>query len=381
MSTVASFDVAVVGAGVLGLAHAYHLARHGLRVVVFEKNTRAQGASIRNFGMLWPIGQMPGAMYTLARRSRELWLDVLGESGLWHACTGSLHLAYREDEFAVLREFAQQAPSAGYECALLSPEQILARAPAVNPTGLHGALWSPTEVCVDPRQVIAGLPDYLARKYGVEFVFGTTVTEWNAPTLLAGGREWEAQRLFVCPGDDLQTLFPEALPAAELTRCKLQMLRSEPMPTEWRLGPMLAGGLTLRHYKSFLHCPSLPALKRRVAAETPDFDRFGIHVMASQNGKNELILGDSHEYDGDIAPFDRVEIDTLILDYLQTFLRVPGLQIAARWHGTYAKHRMHPYCVARPEPNVTVVTGVGGAGMTLSFGLAERVVAETLNGA
>src|SRR5919201_4720332 len=101
-----SFDDAVVGAGILGLAHAYHLARRGRRVAVFERGPRAQGASVRNFGMIWPIGQAPGRMHRLALRSRDHWLDVLRAADLWHAQTGSLHLAYRDDEAAVLREFA-----------------------------------------------------------------------------------------------------------------------------------------------------------------------------------------------------------------------------------------------------------------------------------
>jgi glycine/D-amino acid oxidase-like deaminating enzyme len=144
---------------------------------------------------------------------------------------------------------------------------------------------------------------------------------------------------------------------------------------------MLAAGLTLRHYKSFAKCPSLPALKERVARETPEFDRYGIHVMASQNGGGELTLGDSHEYGAEITPFDSEVIDRLILDYLQSFLTPPNgkeFEIASRWHGIYAKHEEKAQIIVRPEPGVTLVTGVGGAGMTMSFGVAENAVRENL---
>src|SRR5215472_10893720 len=101
-------DLAIVGAGILGLAHAYAAARRGLRVAVFERSQRASGASVRNFGLLWPVGQPHGAMYELALRSRALWLDVLEEARLPHWPQGALHLAYRDDEAAVAREFAER---------------------------------------------------------------------------------------------------------------------------------------------------------------------------------------------------------------------------------------------------------------------------------
>jgi glycine/D-amino acid oxidase-like deaminating enzyme len=154
------------------------------------------------------------------------------------------------------------------------------------------------------------------------------------------------------------------------------MMRSAAYGTQLRLGPMLAAGLTLRHYKCFQDCPSLAMVKARVSRENPDLDRYGIHVMASQNGQGEIVIGDSHEYDQQVAPFDKPEIDRLILEYLHTFLNVPRLNIAARWHGMYVKHPTEPYVVARPAPGATIVAALGGAGMTLSFGLAEQVVRE-----
>jgi FAD dependent oxidoreductase TIGR03364 len=331
---------------------------------------------VRNFGMLWPIGQPLGPLHELAMRSREIWLDVLASSRLWHERSGSLHLAYRDDEAQVLREFVAQAAGQGHPCELLSPDEVARLSAAVKTPGLVAGMWSPSETCVDPRQIIAELPGWLAREFGVDFEFGCVVTDYRRPRITAGGRTWKANRLFVCSGDDFQTLFPQAFAGAGFSRCKLQMMRSQPYEA-WRLGPMLAAGLTLRHYKNFEICATLPAVRQRVARENPEFDRHGIHVMASQNGQGELVIGDSHEYDDAIEPFDKHQIDQLILDYLEAFLDAPDLRIAARWHGIYARHPRDAYFVARPAEGVTVVTGVGGAGMTLSFGLAEKVVQET----
>ena len=137
----------------------------------------------------------------------------------------------------------------------------------------------------------------------------------------AGGdrrtERWSAERLWICSGDELNLLFAEQFGNCSLVRCKLQMMRSEPCEPRTRIGPMLAAGLTLRHYASFQNCPSLPALCRRVADESPWFDRLGIHVMVSQNGRGELTIGDSHEYGDSIEPFDKAEVDDWILGYLR----------------------------------------------------------------
>ncbi len=368
-------EIAVVGAGILGLAHAYLAAKAGKRVVVLEKSPRVTGASIRNFGMIWPIGQPAGEMLSLALHSRELWMEILREAGLPFRETGSLHLTYRSDEAHVAQEFAAVAPGLGYRCAWLDAAGVLERSGAVRSEGLLGGLWSDTEFTVDPRQIIASLPLFLEERYGVRFVFGTLVREITLPEIHTSRGIWHADAAVVCSGDDFQSLYPQEFAASGLTRCKLQMMRTVPQPNGWQLGPSLAAGLTLRFYPAFQVCQSLPALARRIGEETPELDRWGIHALVSQTADGALTLGDSHEYGLDVDIFNKQVIDDLILDYTRGFLRAPDLTITERWHGVYAKHPEKAVVTMTPAPGVRIVVSPGGSGMTLSFGMAAQSMA------
>src|SRR5262245_33429026 len=369
-------DVAIVGAGILGLAHAYHAARLGKRVVVFERDLQSSKASIRNFGLIWPIGQSHGTMHQLAVRSRALWLEILQEARLPYWPDGSLHVVYRKDEACVAQEFTALAPELGYECEWLNANHVLARSPAVKPHNLIGGIWSPVEMTIDPRLTMAVLPGYLREKFGVDIRFGYAVRGVDLPRVEAGNERWSLDHVIICSGDDFESLYPDTYLAAGLTRVKLQMLRTVPQSGVWRMGPALAAGLTLRFYPSFGVCRTLPALKERIIQETPEYERWGIHGLVSQTASGELTLGDSHEYGLRIDVFNREEIDDLILRYISGFLNAPTMRIAQRWHGVYAKHPEKSYLSLIPSPGVRIVTSPGGAGMTLSFGVAEQTVAE-----
>jgi D-hydroxyproline dehydrogenase subunit beta len=370
-------DVAIVGAGIVGLAHAYFAAKRGRSVVVFERTPRAQGASVRNFGMIWPIGQKAGVVHQTATRSRQIWKEILDAAALPYRPTGSLHVVYHQDEADVAREFTERAPALGYTCTWLSPAEVLKKSQSVNPKGLLGGIWSPTELTVDPRLILASLPAFLTEKFGVEFRFGTAVRSIELPRIEAGSETWQAAQAIVCGGDDFETLYPELLASSGIDRCKLQMMRTAPQPHRWQLGPSLAAGLTLRFYPAFEICTAtLPTYKERVARELADYDRFAIHTLVSQTADGALTLGDSHEYGLAVDIFNKTEIDELVMRNVREFLIAPDLAIAQRWYGVYAKHPEKPWVAIDAAPGVRIVTAVGGSGMTLSFGVAEQMVRE-----
>jgi len=367
--------VAVIGGGILGLAHAYVAARRGHQVILCERGRAATGASIRNFGMIWPIGQPAGEMHQMALRSRAIWLTVLQAARLPHLATGSLHVAHQDDEAEVLREFAEIAPRAGYACEWLDASGVIERSAAVRPPGLQGGLWSATEFTVDPRLVVSRLPEYL-RELGVAVHFGNAVTHIELPWIETGAGSHEADVAIVCSGDDFETLFPDVFRASGVTRCKLQMMRTAPQPCGWHLGPSLAAGLTLRFYKTFQMCTSLAKLKERVSREKPEYEKHLIHVLVSETADGAITLGDSHEYGACVDIFDKEEIDDLILREAETFLQLPDFRVAERWHGVYSTHAEKPFFEAEPAAGIHIVTALAGSGMTLSFGLAERTIAR-----
>lgn len=368
-----SADVIVIGGGIVGLAFAYAHARRGRKVAIIESSDFAIGASVRNFGLLWPIGQRSGPAHERAMLSREIWTEIIRGAKLWHAPSGSLHLAYADDELAVLEQYAATEPARANGRELLTAQQTLGRSAAVEAANLKGALWSPTEINIDPRQAVRTIPEFLRASHNVTLAYGETALEVSTGAIRTTRGEWRAEEILVCSGADFEHLYPELLAASGMTRCKLQMMRTTPQ-NGWQLGPSLCAGLTLAHYDCFRDLPALAPLQERFRRDYPFHVEHGIHVLLSQTALGELTIGDSHHYGSTLEPFDRADVNDAIVAYLKTFARIPNPEITERWNGIYPKLSGRTEFVAEPAPGVRIVTGLGGAGMTLSFGLAEEIV-------
>ncbi len=364
----------VIGAGIVGLATARALALRGYHVTIFERNERAVGASIRNFGMIWPIGQATGPLFERAMLSRSIWKDVCTEASIWHEEVGSMHLAYEDDELQVINEYVE-VNEQYRNCTLLTPSQALQKSPAVNPEGLKGALWSGEEMIVESRVAIPQVAKYLSERYGVDFYWNTAISRVEYPSVFSGNQRWQADEIFVCSGADFETLYPELFLETNITKCKLQMMRLVSQPGGWRIGPSLCGGLSMIHYPGFQSAASLPLLKERYEQQYADYLKWGIHVMVSQNGNGELTIGDSHEYGRVHDPFDKEFINQMITQYLHTFANFKNWKLMQSWHGIYPKMMNgQTELILEPSNGVTIINGVGGNGMTLSFGLCEEYI-------
>ena len=149
----------VVGAGIVGMATARALALKGYAVNVYERNLKASGASVRNFGMVWPIGQPAGKQYERAIKSRNCWKEIGDSSRLWYDPVGSLHLANHPMELQVLQELFEAFKEEGRYVTLLNTNEVHSRSGIAKKENCLGGLYSREELIVDPREAIAFLPN------------------------------------------------------------------------------------------------------------------------------------------------------------------------------------------------------------------------------
>lgn len=365
----------VVGAGILGLATARALALKGYKVTVIEKSQFSLGASVRNFGMLWPVGQPDGALYKRAVRTKEIWLEYLNAQKIPYNACGSLHLAYSQEEMNVVNDIADFFVSKKRPVSVLTKEAVLSNYNGINENGLLGALRSEDEIIIDPREGIKNLPTYLKEKYNINFIWGTAITSVTSNTALAGKNKYNADIICVCSGADFETLYPEQFKAQPIIKTKLQMMRFKHQDPNFKIGASVCGGLSLLHYKSFTAAQSLIKLRLKIEREIPEYLKHGIHVMVSQNSEGELTVGDSHEYALDFDPFDKIEINEMILSYLKQFMHIDQWKMTQSWNGIYPiMTNGATDLFLNPEPGVFILNGIGGHGMTMSFGFAEEMI-------
>jgi FAD dependent oxidoreductase TIGR03364 len=359
-------DVIVVGAGIVGLAHALAAARRGKSVLVIDRDAQANGASIRNFGFVTVTGQERGRVWDLARRSAAVWREVAGPAGIRVEQEGLLLVAQRPEAEAVVDAFL--ATEMGEVCRRLTGGEAQALCPAIPSAA--AALLSPHDLRVESRTAIPLLARWLEKAHGVAFRRGVAALHAEPGAVHCSDGTYRADTIFLCPGDDWATLCPDAYAEAGITRCRLQMLRLA--PPGWTLPAPVMSDLSLIRYLGYAALPEAAALRDRLEREEKDALDHGIHLIAVQSADGSLVVGDSHDYAPTPDPFSVEAVDAEMVRQYEAVLG-PAPRIIERWTGTYASAAGHSI-VRAPTKGVTLAVVTSGTGASTAFALAEDVV-------
>lgn len=359
-----TYDLIVVGSGILGLASAFHASREGQRVLVIEAEDRPVHSSIMNFGHACFTGQAD-EVQTLVERARVGWIDAAEYAGFWAAQSGTWIPAVNELEMQILREFAEHR--GGEQVKLVSGQEVAAAIGNPNLAALGGA-HLPLDMRVNPREVAPALASKLHAD-GVEFRWNTRVFSVADGVVGTTRGEFRGQRVFVCPGDQLRHLFPELAEEYGMRVCTLSMALVE-KPSGAPSDLALLTGTSLARYDGFTAMPSAADLRADLERREPELVSMVANLMATAIPEG-LLIGDSHTYAASPLPFVEEAMSQRLLDAAGDYLGLGRPKVLQRWQGHYADSPKTNLLLHRPDVKTTVLAVTSGIGMTLSFGVAE----------
>jgi sarcosine oxidase, subunit beta len=350
-----SYDIAIIGAGIHGAAAAFHLADRGLRVAVFERDTPASGPTGRSSAICRSYYTNP-FLARCARDSIEMMGGFRQLTGVDAELrrTGFLYLHAPGDVKAVTAS-AAALNGLGIAVDVLGPDELAARFPQLDLTGVGAGAWERHAGYADPASVTMGLFSR-AVELGVEPHLGRQVTavtlgDRGGATLAVGQERVRCARLLVAAGPWTRPLLGSA--GIDL-----------PLTVERHIvGTFRWGGA------------------ERVPAHG---DLLGGYYFRPE-GPELFLAGSLHpaeEVDADA--FSQAVTDEELHDLASLFVRrAPGLELAEVHGGWASLYDVSPDwqpVIGEVAPGVYVDAGTSGHGFKLAPALG-RHVADLLAGA
>ncbi|MFD5466551.1 TIGR03364 family FAD-dependent oxidoreductase [Kitasatospora sp. NPDC127059] len=369
-------DVVIVGAGIVGLAHAFEALSRGLSVTVVERDRQPVGASVRNFGHCCITAQ-DGELLGLARRSRSGWLRAAQAAGFWAEEAGALVVARSATEAAVLEELSAERGGDAVRLRTAAQTAAALGRPEGATDDLVGGALLPADLRVNPREAAPALARWVAGQPQGRVLWGTAVTGVESGTVHTTRGPVHGDRILVCVGHDVDYLFPELAEEHEVQRCRLTMARAE-APAAFRTASAVLTATSMLRYDAFTAQSSAARLREEVLGHSAELLEIGANVMFARLPDGTVLIGDSHHYDATTPPFVDERTHELLSDAVARVLGVPELRILERWQGVYASSARGPLLVRDLAPGARVLSVTSGIGMTLSFGLAAATFDGTL---
>lgn len=346
-----SFDVLVVGAGIIGSAVARECSRLGWHVGVIEGATLAGGATAAGMGHLVVMDDSP-AQLALTAYSRSLWREEassLPDSVEYEGC-GTIWVAADDEEMAVVEGRQRKYAEARIAAQILSAAELSQHEPNLR-SGLAGGLLVPEDGVVYPPA--AG--DYFlseARRLGAELVQARAVTASQGQVRLSSGVTLKSDRIVLAVGTDC-----ELLPS---------------MPIQKRKGHL---AITDRYPGFVRH--QLVELGYLKSAHSLVEDSVAFNIQPRKSG--QLLLGSSRQY-GDESPEVEPRMLTRMTERAKEYM--PGLEslsVLRVWTGFRAATTDKLPLIGQAtglsnDTSLWLAVGLEGLGITNAPGVARLLV-------
>ncbi|MCU1427749.1 MAG: FAD/NAD(P)-binding oxidoreductase [Actinomycetia bacterium] len=357
----APFDVAVIGAGVVGSAIARLLAQHDLSVCLLEAGRDiGAGTSKANTAILHTgFDAKPGTLEArLVARGQSLLRDYATSAGIALEATGALLVAWNDEQQARLPMLAQQAVANGYDrTALIDADDVYRREPNLA-RGATGGLSVPDEAIIDPwAPVFAFATEAVAN--GARLLRMAPVDD-----LSDDGEHWR----LVTPRGAVRTRFvvnAAGLRADEIDRRRnVDRFTVTPRRGELIVFDKLARGL-LQH----------------IVLPVPTATTKGVLVSPTVFGN--VLLGPTAEdiHDKTDTSSTRAGIDALLAQGRRIMPALVAHEVTAVYAGLRAATEYADYQIALDAPaRFVTVGGIRSTGLTASMAIAEHVLALLAEG-
>ncbi|MBL8703945.1 MAG: NAD(P)/FAD-dependent oxidoreductase [Rhodospirillales bacterium] len=356
-----AYDVAIIGAGVVGCAIARAFSRYRLKVVVLEADTDiGNGASKGNSAVLSTASDTPSGTLEqqLVKRGHALYRAEAPSLGLPIENLGSLTIAWNETEAETVRAMQLAMIADGFhEAELVGPDAIYRRIPALAP-GAVAAVWEAEEAIVDPFSTpLAYALDALAN--GVDIRCSTPVTgahfedrQWHLAT---PGGEFVASLAINCGG-----LYGDRVDALGGNH----EIKIKPRRGEFIVFDKSARGL-------------LDVILKPVA------NSLGRGILLTPTVFGNILVGPTAEQVDD--PDDwRCTTEGLAALQAAAKRTLPGLlahEITTTYCGLRPGSDRPEYrIVVRGDKRWITVAGIRSTGLSAALGIAEYIVAQAMDG-
>ena len=344
-------DVVIIGAGIVGAACAWSLARERIPVRVLECGVPGGGATAAGMGHLVLMDQ-PEAEYALTRYSRDLWLALAPEippEGEFRRC-GTIWVAAGAEEFEAARAKHAWYSARGLRSELLDGAALASAEPNLRP-GLAGGLLVPDDAIIYAPCVVR----WLLERSGAALLSGVrAVAVDRSGVVTAAGGHIPCGTVVCATGCEAAALLPG-------------------LPLRPRKGHL---AITDR-YPGFVH-HQLAELGYLKSAHGASRESVAFNVQPRATG--QVLLGSSRQF-GDESPHVSWPVLARMIRHAAEFMPgLAGLSVTRVWTGFRAATEdglplIGPF---GDTGNVLLATGHEGLGITTALATGELVAAHVL---